>query len=558
MTKRVRRGLAALLTAAVLLGLCLTPALAAGSNVKVLGTNGTVTVGVRGKNQMVYTTDGVTWQAGSFPAMAGKADYNIQCGCYQDGLFLVYTFQPYSSAPSYVSSDGVNWQTAQAGTSYPTFTWGSTQAGPYRFTYDQGEIWLSNEAGVTAKLEGLYAAIAAKGMYAENLQAYYVPQGVRLVCYGRYDTDGSFRYETTYTTAQLNALLANPPAPDPVSGSGLDLWSVSSSGSVAVGMGLDSKGMAFYGYTRDGVNWYPYEPTPWSGAMDDLKLLPYNGRSFVMVGVHSGAVHLSTDGVHWRSLDSGDLPWLDGGSVSLPQVDYTFVWTGSGYVMCQKVVSRGGMFGSSAGESSPRNSLVTLLDEALQVVWEHDFGQQVTGVGYQGNVYYAQTADGVVHVSGEGAVWKDSGLTAIPAAALPAQHPLPTGTGSTGGATGSTGAIQVTLDGVPIAFPIDPYQVSGCTMAPLRDLAGAVGLSFAYDGATGTAVCQGEGITLWVQEGSTVATLNGASRTWLAVPAQMHQWRLCVPVRFFAEAVGLDVTWDSVSQTFAMHTPAGG
>ena len=545
----MKRFLSAVLTLILALSLAV-PALAAGTNVKVLGTNGTVTVGVRGRNQMVYATDGVTWQAGSFPAMAGQADYNIQWGCWQDGLFLVYTFQPYSNQPSYISSDGVNWRLADPGTKYPDFPWGQAQVGPYRFVSDQGEVWLRNEAGVTAKLEGLYAAIAAKGMDVVNLQAWYVPQGVRLTCYGRYDTDGSFRYETTYTTAQLNALLANPPAPDPVAGSSLDLWSVSSSGSVAVGMGLDSKGMAFYGYTRDGVSWYPYEPTPWSGALDDLKLLPYNGRSFVMVGVHSGAVHLSADGVHWRSLESGDLPWLDGGSVSLPQVDYTFVWTGSGYIMCQMVVSRGGMFGSSAGESSPRNSLVTLLDQDLQVVWEHDFGQQVTGVGYQGNICYAQTADGVVYVSGEGSVWKDSGLTAIPAAALPAQHPLPTG----GGTTGGTGAIRVTLDGVPIAFPIPLYQVSGCTMAPLRQLAGAFGYTFSYDGSTGTAVCTKGDATISVREGSTAATVNGVSTDWLAVPAQLHGGIFCVPVRFFAEAAGADTAWDGDSLTFTLTT----
>ena len=222
--------------------------------------------------------------------------------------------------------------------------------------------------------------------------------------------------------------------------------------------------------------------------------------------------------------------------------------------MCQKVVSRGGMFGSSAGEASPRNSMVTLLDEDLQVVWEHDLGEQVAAVGFQNNVYYAQTERGTVYVSGEGSVWKDSGLTAIPAAALPAQHPLPAG----GSAAAGTGAIQVTLDGTPIAFPIEPYQVSGCTMATLRELAGAAGLTFAYDSATSTAVCRGEGITLSVTVGSTAATLNGVTRTWLAVPAQMEQWRVCVPVRFFAEAVGLDVSWDGASQIFAMTTPAGG
>ena len=49
--------------------------------------------------------------------------------------------------------------------------------------------------------------------------------------------------------------------------------------------------------------------------------------------------------------------------------------------------------------------------------------------------------------------------------------------------------LRVTVDGKPVTFPISLYQVSGCTMAPLRQMAQALGYTFDYDGSSGTAVC---------------------------------------------------------------------
>ena len=114
--------------------------------------------------------------------------------------------------------------------------------------------------------------------------------------------------------------------------------------------------------------------------------------------------------------------------------------------------------------------------------------------------------------------------------------------------------LRVTVDGKPVTFTISLYQVSGCTMAPLRQMAQALGYTFDYDGASRTAVCTRGTDTISVRAASTQATVNGKTTNWLAVPAELRGGIFCVPVRFFAEAAGADVTWDAAGQTFYLTT----
>lgn len=69
--------------------------------------------------------------------------------------------------------------------------------------------------------------------------------------------------------------------------------------------------------------------------------------------------------------------------------------------------------------------------------------------------------------------------------------------------------LRVTVDGKPVTFPISLYQVKGCTMAPLRQMAQALGYTFDYDGSSGTAVCTRGTDTISVRAGNTQATVNG-------------------------------------------------
>lgn len=179
-------------------------------------------------------------------------------------------------------------------------------------------------------------------------------------------------------------------------------------------------------------------------------------------------------------------------------------------------------------------------DENFQLIGSHDFGANVTGVGWADGVYYAQ-AGGTVYSSADRTHWTATTLTSIPAAPAAAPYTLRvTGTQVEAAPAGSSQFVplftapseglrailrrgesvyavelvdaggrtedvqvftaaqmaakfskelRVTVDGKPVTFPISLYQVSGCTMAPLRPLAQALGYTFDYDGSSRTAVC---------------------------------------------------------------------
>ena len=111
-------------------------------------------------------------------------------------------------------------------------------------------------------------------------------------------------------------------------------------------------------------------------------------------------------------------------------------------------------------------------------------------------------------------------------------YPLQTLNTLLGGGKPAQSGISVSIDGVPVRFPAAPYQVKGCTMAPMRAMAEAMGYTFSYDTATGTAVCAKPGSAIEVSVDSTWATVNGKTTNWLAVPAELQGGIFCIPVRF--------------------------
>ena len=55
---------------------------------------------------------------------------------------------------------------------------------------------------------------------------------------------------------------------------------------------------------------------------------------------------------------------------------------------------------------------------------------------------------------------------------------------------------------------------------------------------------------------STWATVNGKTTNWLAVPAELQGGVFCIPVRFFAEAAGVEVVWDPSGRNFFLSLKA--
>jgi len=72
----------------------------------------------------------------------------------------------------------------------------------------------------------------------------------------------------------------------------------------------------------------------------------------------------------------------------------------------------------------------------------------------------------------------------------------------------------------------------------------ALDMDVEWDGETQTAIGIGEGIRIELPVGASVAYVNGEGNT-LDAPAVIYNDRTLVPLRFIAEAVGADVSWDS-------------
>lgn len=597
----MKRFLSAVLTLILALSLAV-PALAANPGdtfIRVLGSSGTRTVGVRttygelkqvngalvydDRYEFVYTDDGVTWVS------AGAAETNFGSGMYDGTQFLAGPFR--SDRPTWRSADGIHWTplTAEEQAAAPTIQRGRSSVNGLTFTLRGAkELWVTDGQGRSAELNREFSDFLGSYDMAD-VQAWPVPGGIRVAVYSRYTyaVCAAYTYSPTVLEAKLVAS-AGPGALQP------DFRYVTGNGEILLGQARLGADETENLYSADGLTWQEAEGMP-AGT-----LLPYNGKTFVVVSGEPAGVYASEDGLTWRSLDD---------TVFQPEreevlADYTFLWTGTEYISCRTVEEPYGPHGVRGDWVSQWNTKVCFADAYFRLTGSYDFGVNVTDVGYVRGTYYAK-AGGTVWSSYDGTEWTATILAQIPKAEQNGTYriyvngdqvyghrrrgsgsPLFTASWPDLNATLWEGwsvyavvltdeddnvrdirvftgeqmeallpkELSVLVDGKPVAFPILLYQVSGCTMAPLRQLAGAFGYTFSYDGSTGTAVCTKGDATISVREGSTMATVNGVSTDWLAVPAQLHGGIFCVPVRFFAEAAGADTAWDGDSLTFTLTT----
>jgi hypothetical protein len=118
--------------------------------------------------------------------------------------------------------------------------------------------------------------------------------------------------------------------------------------------------------------------------------------------------------------------------------------------------------------------------------------------------------------------------------------------------------IAVYLDGLTVTFDVPPALLGGRALVPFRTLAEALGCTVDWDPATGLVSAAGPGtsprtVSLWVDR--TDAVVNGEGRV-MDVPAQITEGRTLVPLRFFGEALGAQVTWDAATRTITVVSPS--
>lgn len=142
------------------------------------------------------------------------------------------------------------------------------------------------------------------------------------------------------------------------------------------------------------------EETPdWNGPLGEgaAPTLCDTGRGYVVYYWYTTAVYYSEDGVTWTDLS--DRQWVKDaadyfalGVGHLGHREFEFLWTGTEYMMRQSLLDDPRGAYQTVGDS-PRNSMVTFLDEDFNVIGEFSLNGPVTAIRYADGTYYA-TANG--------------------------------------------------------------------------------------------------------------------------------------------------------------------
>ncbi len=113
-------------------------------------------------------------------------------------------------------------------------------------------------------------------------------------------------------------------------------------------------------------------------------------------------------------------------------------------------------------------------------------------------------------------------------------------------------AISIEIDGANKVFDVMPQIIDGRTMVPMRGIFEEFGATIIWDDPTKTVTGINGATTVVLTINESKAKLNGREVT-LDVPAQIIDGRTMVPVRFIAEAMGCDVSWNDTTKTVIIN-----
>ncbi len=121
----------------------------------------------------------------------------------------------------------------------------------------------------------------------------------------------------------------------------------------------------------------------------------------------------------------------------------------------------------------------------------------------------------------------------------------------------SSGGIKVYLNGQLLSFDQPPLIISGTTLVPMRAIFEALGAQVTWDGAKQMVAARKGDTTIKLIIGMQSAQING-HETSLSQPAQIMGGRTMVPLRFIAEALDCEVSWDGPTRTITITSTGSG
>jgi len=116
--------------------------------------------------------------------------------------------------------------------------------------------------------------------------------------------------------------------------------------------------------------------------------------------------------------------------------------------------------------------------------------------------------------------------------------------------------IHTVLDGQELHFDVDPVLENDHTLVPVRGILDPLGAKLAWDASTRTVTAVLGPRTIKVVIGLDMAQVDD-KLVKMDVPARIIGNRTMIPVRFFAENLGMRVAWDGQTRTIHIESRPG-
>ncbi len=117
---------------------------------------------------------------------------------------------------------------------------------------------------------------------------------------------------------------------------------------------------------------------------------------------------------------------------------------------------------------------------------------------------------------------------------------------------------SILLDGYPLPFPVEPAIIEGTTMVPFRAISEALGIQVTWNASSRTITAvdlqAAEANTVVLTLDDSIAAVNG-TEVELQVAPMIRNDSTLIPLRFFSQQFGADVSWDGAAKTVSIRSP---
>ncbi|MTI83755.1 MAG: hypothetical protein FH756_07585 [Firmicutes bacterium] len=108
--------------------------------------------------------------------------------------------------------------------------------------------------------------------------------------------------------------------------------------------------------------------------------------------------------------------------------------------------------------------------------------------------------------------------------------------------------IDLTLNGRPLKTDVSPILSNGTVLVPVRIISESIDAKVRWDSEANRVMINKTGNSIWLQPGTTTATINGEDIS-LNTPPRIYNKRTMVPLRLVSKAMGARIKWDNDTKT---------